>query len=98
MKIYTKTGDKGKTSLFDGTRVSKHNLRVETYGTIDELNSLLGAAVSFCAETSIQELIAIIQKDLLDIGSCLANPGKKISESFAVYLEERVTAFEKTID
>ncbi|MDE2588691.1 MAG: ATP:cob(I)alamin adenosyltransferase, partial [Patescibacteria group bacterium] len=42
MKIYTKTGDKGKTSLFDGTRVSKYNLRVETYGTIDELNSMLG--------------------------------------------------------
>ena len=45
MKIYTKTGDKGKTSLFDGTRVLKSNIRVETYGTVDELNSVIGVAV-----------------------------------------------------
>lgn len=98
MKIYTKTGDKGKTSLFDGTRVSKYNLRVETYGTVDELNSILGAAVSFTKEETVRNLIAAVQKDLLDIGSCLANPGKKISEAFALYLDEQITMFEKTID
>lgn len=98
MKIYTKTGDKGKTSLFDGTRVSKYHLRVETYGTIDELNSLLGTAASFTKEENVCSLIATIQKDLLDIGSSLANPGKNISESFAAYLDGRITTFEQTID
>ncbi|MDE2589624.1 MAG: cob(I)yrinic acid a,c-diamide adenosyltransferase, partial [Patescibacteria group bacterium] len=70
----------------------------ETYGTVDELNSMLGAAASFTTEETVRAMVATIQKDLLDIGSHLANPGKKISEGFALYLEERITTFEKTID
>src|SRR5258708_14700755 len=49
MEIYTRTGDKGKTSLFNGTRVYKNNIRVESYGTIDELNSIVGVCISFLA-------------------------------------------------
>jgi cob(I)alamin adenosyltransferase len=105
-KIYTKTGDKGKTSLFDGTRVAKDNIRLETYGTFDELSSLLGVAQSFLQETRnkkqetkklVQELQAI-QKDLLDIGACLANPQDAPSKKFLAYLDQRVMSFEKTID
>ena len=98
MKIYTKTGDKGKTSLFDGTRVLKNNIRVDTYGTMDELNSTIGVLMSFIRQEEIKNLLQTIQKDLLDIGSYLANPQERISESFATYLEERILQFEKTID
>lgn len=99
MKIYTKTGDKGKTSLFDGTRVLKNNIRIETYGTIDELNSTLGVVVSFAErQKEIQELLTLIQKDLLDISSHLANPSGNIEEAFVVYLDERIGQFERVID
>lgn len=98
-KIYTKTGDKGQTSLFDGTRVPKNHIRVETYGTIDELNSVLGVAWSFSEKhKDIQELIEIIQRDLFDIGSQLANPSGGAEEAFVVYLTERITFFENQID
>ena len=103
MKIYTKTGDKGKTSLFGGQRVSKADLRVEAYGTIDELNSIIGVVI---AQSQISKLrsqnynlklkteLQKIQNDLLDIGSTLANPA---SESIRD-LEKRVEEFEKLID
>lgn len=98
MKIYTKTGDKGKTSLFDGTRVSKDNIRLETYGTFDELSSLLGVAKSFLKDKKLIHELQVIQGDLLDIGACLANPHNAPSKKFLVYLDERVVSFEKTID
>lgn len=98
MKIYTKTGDKGKTSLFDGTRVSKDNIRLETYGTFDELSSILGIAQSFLKEKKLVKELQVIQKDLLDIGACLANPQKAPSKKFLSYLEQRVGFFEKSID
>lgn len=98
-KIYTKTGDKGKTSLFDGTRVAKNNIRLETYGTFDELSSILGVAGSFLPkEKKLLDIIHGIQKDLLDLGSCLADPQTSVSSKFTVYLDERVTFFERTID
>jgi cob(I)alamin adenosyltransferase len=99
MPIYTKTGDKGTTSLFGGVRVPKNNIRVETYGTVDELNSLLGVVVSQIENHENEaEKLQIIQRDLLDIGSRLANPAKPLEESFVAYLEERITLFEKDID
>lgn len=97
-KIYTKTGDKGKTSLFDGTRVSKNNIRLETYGTFDELSSLLGVAQSFLRDKKLIAELQSIQKDLLDIGACLANPHNAPSKKFLSYLDGRVISFEKTID
>lgn len=98
-KIYTKTGDKGKTSLFDGTRVAKNNIRLETYGTFDELSSILGISQSFLKqEKKMIILLQSIQRDLLDIGARLANPDKKIEKSFVIYLDARIEFFEKTID
>src|SRR5579859_1282966 len=79
MPIYTRTGDKGKTSLFDGTRVLKSHKRVETYGTIDELNSMIGVAiaeinVARVKNKEIARELEKIQHDLFDIGSVLATP------------------------
>jgi len=96
MPIYTRTGDKGKTSLFDGTRVFKSDKRVETYGTIDELNSMIGAAI---AQLTVKNQLAKkelekIQHDLLDIGSALATPHPMP----VVGLENRPKEFEQLID
>lgn len=96
MPIYTRTGDKGKTSLFGGKRVLKSDDRVETYGTIDELNSLLGIVVANI-ETKNKTLakdLEAIQHDLFDIGSYLANPTSKPVNR----LEKRIKEFEKAID
>ena len=59
MKIYTKTGDKGDTRLFDGTKVRKHDDRVEAYGDVDELNSHLGAAVSFLKDEALVTMLVV---------------------------------------
>jgi len=72
-KIYTKTGDKGETALGDGTRVAKTSPRVEAYGTVDELNSIVGIAV-FHAEGKIREQLQTIQNDLFDLGADLCVP------------------------
>lgn len=72
MSIYTRTGDKGQTSLLSGERVDKDVLRVEAYGTVDELNSALGVAASFCRNRRVNEILASIQNDLFDAGSDLA--------------------------
>ena len=73
-KIYTKTGDRGETRLFDGTPVPKHDLRVEAYGNVDELNSVIGAAAAFNREEKVGGLLTKIQKELLAIGAQLADP------------------------
>jgi len=70
--IYTRTGDTGKTSLFDGKRVLKSDKKVEAYGTIDELNSMIGLASSFIKLPEINKELEEIQNDLLEIGSSLA--------------------------
>jgi len=72
MKIYTKTGDKGKTSLLSGNRVSKYNLRIESYGTIDELNSFIGLLRSLEIDKPTREILINIQTKLFTIGSILA--------------------------
>lgn len=72
IKIYTRTGDKGKTSLFDGKRVLKSDKKVDAYGTIDELNSAIGLASVFIKDQSIRRELEEIQNDLLEIGSSLA--------------------------
>jgi cob(I)alamin adenosyltransferase len=95
MAIYTRAGDKGKTFLSNGKSVSKSNLRVEAYGTVDELNSLIGTVLSIkYLVLSIKKELIEVQSDLLEIGSNLANPSaKKIS-----YLRKRVEEFEIFID
>jgi cob(I)alamin adenosyltransferase len=74
MSIATKRGDGGQTGLVGDVRVSKSNLRVEAYGTVDELNSLLGFARSICNDAEIAELTKSIQKELFQVGAALATP------------------------
>lgn len=77
MKIYTKTGDKGKTSLFGGTRVPKYNLRIEAYGTVDELNSYVGLIRDQKIDSHSNEILLKIQNELFTLGSMLATPPEK---------------------
>jgi len=77
MKIYTKTGDTGETSLFGGTRVKKHHIRIEAYGTVDELNAHIGLIRDQnIGKTTIKNLIQI-QNDLFTLGAMLATPPEK---------------------
>ena len=77
MKIYTKTGDKGTTALFGGTRVAKHNIRIDAYGTIDELNSWLGLIRDQDIDQHSIQILILIQDKLFTIGSELATEPKK---------------------
>ncbi|WP_372756957.1 cob(I)yrinic acid a,c-diamide adenosyltransferase [Mariniflexile sp.] len=77
MKIYTKTGDKGTTALFGGTRVPKHHIRIESYGTIDELNSHLGLIRDQDIDTHYKDVLINIQDKLFTVGAILATPADK---------------------
>lgn len=77
MKIYTKTGDNGTTALIGGTRVKKHHVRIETYGTVDELNSWLGLIRDQEIEVHFKEVLLMVQNKLFVIGSILATDPKK---------------------
>jgi cob(I)alamin adenosyltransferase len=77
MKIYTKTGDKGTTGLIGRSRVSKDHLRIESYGTVDELNSYIGLIKDQAIENQIKEVLIRIQHDLFTLGSMLATPTNK---------------------
>ncbi|MBI4482289.1 MAG: cob(I)yrinic acid a,c-diamide adenosyltransferase [Acidobacteria bacterium] len=78
-KIYTRTGDAGETSLLDGSRVLKSNLRVTAYGDVDELNAVLGAVRAFVQDDEINQMLEGIQRDLFAMGTQLADP--KYAES-----------------
>ncbi len=75
MKIYTRTGDRGQTSLFGGGRVPKNHIRVEAYGSVDELNATLGMAVSVMMDSEMKEHLIQVQQDLFNLGASLATPG-----------------------
>ncbi len=97
MPIYTRTGDKGDTALFDGSRVSKSHPRVETYAVIDELNSVLGEVLAFMPKSISKQLtkeLEQIQHDLFAIGSVLALPHPMPVQG----LEKRPKEFEEIID
>lgn len=83
MKIYTRTGDAGDTSLFDGTRVRKDDARVEAYGEVDELNACLGLARASLGtrdqDRDLDEALAHLQRDLFAVGAGLADPSHKIA-------------------
>ena len=99
MKIYTKTGDRGDTRLFDGTKVRKHDERVDAYGDVDELNSFIGAAASFLKDAELESMLADIQKDLFSVGAQLADPGSKSQNRGKFQIpKERVESLEKAID
>jgi cob(I)alamin adenosyltransferase len=77
MKVYTKTGDKGTTSLFGGTRVPKDNIRIESYGTVDELNSYIGLVRDQEMNAHYKDILVEIQDRLFTIGAILATPQEK---------------------
>jgi len=98
MKIYTKTGDNGQTSLYDGKRVKKDDIRVESYGTIDELNSMLGLARNFIEDNEIVEIIYDIQRELFNVAGELATENsekfkEKVTEEQINYLEEIIDTY-----
>ena len=96
MKIYTKTGDEGKTSLFDNSRVWKSNERIMSYGAVDELNSSLGIALSLELDDEIREILIKIQNDLFTVGSDLANPDMTKKDMRTTI--EMITFLENKID
>jgi cob(I)alamin adenosyltransferase len=100
MKIYTKTGDSGETSLFDKTRVSKADARVDAYGEVDELNACLGAARAAGVDDEIAGLIEWLQKDLFAVGARLADPSSRIAPRVekAAIGGEAVQRLEQAID
>jgi cob(I)alamin adenosyltransferase len=100
MKIYTRTGDEGETSLFDGTRVPKADPRVEAYGEVDELNAWLGFARSVLREPDLEEALTRIQRDLFAVGAELADPAHKIAARVtkAAVTEADVERLEQHID
>lgn len=104
-KVYTRTGDKGTTGLADGSRINKDNIRIESYGNIDELNSIIG----ICRQTLTHNLpvddaklldtwLFAIQNDLFNIGSDLATPIASRWENMILVTQEEVTILEKMID
>lgn len=104
MKIYTKKGDSGQTSLFGGQRVPKNAKRIEAYGTADELNSILGVVTSYNIDSTTAELLNTIQKQLFVLGADLATPISKkvridrIGEEEITFLENWIDKLEESLE
>lgn len=99
MKIYTKTGDDGTTGLFNGERVSKYNLRVEAYGTVDELNSIIGLSRTVCDNDTLSDTLKNISNMLFNLGSDLATPYNPPPKFAVIRLNpENITFLENLID
>ena len=105
-RVYTRTGDDGETALVGGRRVPKDSPRIEAYGTIDELNSIVGLARAFNAErlkrgkatARLDEILRRIQNELFDLGSELATPRDAFYEGMFRVGDGEVTALEKLMD
>ena len=98
-KIYTKTGDKGDTALIGGTKVPKSHLRIEAYGTVDELNSYIGLCKDLLGNEQSRKLLLEIQDRLFTIGSALVtNPDKEVKMKLPDLYESDVVWLEKKID
>ncbi|MCE3280409.1 MAG: hypothetical protein K0S44_2600 [Bacteroidetes bacterium] len=98
MKVYTKTGDKGQTSLIGGTRVPKHHIRIESYGTVDELNSYIGLIRDQQIDNNSKTILIEIQDRLFTIGSSLASDPERSKMKIPDLKEEDVTLLENEID
>ena len=98
MKIYTKKGDKGQTSLIGGTRVGKHHIRIEAYGTVDELNSHIGLIRDQKIDEHTVKILLEIQDRLFTIGAVLASDPEKSKTKIPDLKEEDVELLEKEID
>ena len=98
-KIYTKTGDQGQTSLIGGTKVPKSHIRIESYGTVDELNSFIGLVSDYISHGHSKTILKEIQDRLFTIGSSLAcDPDKEPLMKIPDLKEEDITALENEID
>jgi cob(I)alamin adenosyltransferase len=106
VKIYTKTGDAGETSLFDGTRVSKTDPRVVAYGEVDELQACVGLAAAAGLDAELREIAVAVQRDLFALGARLADPARRIAarvtkvvvdESSVARLEGWIDRLEETL-
>jgi cob(I)alamin adenosyltransferase len=99
MKLYTKTGDKGQTSLIGGTRVAKNDVRIEAYGTVDELNSFIGLLTTYDIPSEDKSFLQIIQNNLFVVGSYLATDMEKVEimkdSTFSI---ENIKSIEQEID
>ncbi len=100
MKIYTRTGDAGETSLFDGTRVKKHDGRVDAYGDVDETNAWLGLARAPAIDADLDAEIVLLQRDLFALGAQLADPADRIADRVtkAALGDADVARLERLID
>ena len=98
MKIYTKKGDDGSTGLIGGTRVSKSELRIETYGTVDELNSYIGWVRDLSTRGEFSDILIEIQDRLFTIGSHLASDPQKSKMKLPSLSEDDISFLEKNID
>lgn len=107
MKIYTKTGDKGETSLFGGERVLKNSIRIEAYGTIDELNSFIGLTLTEVNNSEVKKILIKIQNQLFILGSDLATPKteknlklkiQRITPKFYHDIEKAIDRFEVELE
>lgn len=97
MKIYTKTGDDGSTGLFGGPRVAKDDLRIEAYGTVDELNSILGVVQTKTSYEKIRRVLKEVQGELFSVGAALASPEPEKMGTQTI-TEKNVASLEDTID
>jgi cob(I)alamin adenosyltransferase len=100
VKLYTRTGDAGETSLFDGTRARKDDPRVDAYGEVDELNAWLGLIRASAIDSSLDAELVAIQRDLFALGAQLADPADKLAPRVAkaVIDDEHVVRLEQLID
>jgi cob(I)alamin adenosyltransferase len=100
VKIYTKTGDSGDTSLFDGTRVPKTDSRVAAYGDVDEVQAAIGVAAAHCTDPELGDMLVTLQRDLFALGARLADPAHKIAARVRkiVIDDASVTRLEQWID
>ena len=103
-RIYTRTGDDGTTGLGDGTRLSKHDLRIEAYGTVDELSSQLGVVLASGADElgTLEEPLRAVQNDLFDVGADLCVPGAsgerlRIRPSYVLALEQVIDRYNERL-
>lgn len=99
MRISTKTGDKGETSLLGGERVRKHDARIEAYGDVDELNAMIGVSLSFAENPAIREVLSQVQHDLFTIGAELASlTSKPLEVEIPRITAEHLEFLNKTVE